>query len=100
MNLYLRALAYFKPEIGKIALSLLMIAVMTLAGLLYLYPLAILVDSVFGTFGPTSLISRTFFRFAPDDKVGQGILLAGIILGLKLLQECLTMVQTLLNIRI
>jgi subfamily B ATP-binding cassette protein MsbA len=101
MNLYLRALGYFKPETGKILLSLLMIAIMTLAGLLYVYPLAILIDNVFGPLDkPTSIISRFFLSVAPEGKVGQGILLAVIILGLKLLQEGLTMVQTLLNIRI
>jgi ATP-binding cassette, subfamily B, bacterial len=100
MNLYLRALRYYRGEYVRIAISLGMIALMTLSGLLLVYPVAILVDSVFGDKGVTGHVSAAFFAVAPDDKVGQVIALAGMMLGLGLLQQVLQMFQTLLGIRI
>lgn len=100
MNFYLRAISYFRQDWVLIVLSLVLIGMQTVAGLLQVYPLAILVDSVFGPHGPTGFLSRQFFSVAPVGKVGQVILLAAIVLFLRLLQELLAMGQTLLNIRI
>ncbi len=100
MNLYWRALSYYKGEAGRIVLSFVMIAVMTASGLLVVYPMAILVDSVFGDKGVTGFVSRVFFSIAPESKVGQVWLAAGILLGLAILQQVLSMFQTLLGIRI
>ncbi len=100
MNLYLRALSYYRGEFGRIILSLVMIAVMTLSGLLLVYPVSILVDSVFGDKGVTGFVSRMFFAVAPESKVGQVWALAGLMLALGLLQQVLSMFQTLLGIRI
>lgn len=100
MTVITRALSYYKGETGRIGLSLVMIVVMTLSSVLMTYPPAVLVDSVFGDKGPTGTLSRWFFSFAPEGKVGQIITLALIMLGLGLTQQLMSMFQTLLNIRI
>ncbi len=100
MNLYWRALSYYKGEVTRIVLSLVMVAVMTMSGLLVVYPIAILVDSVFGDKGPTGFVSKQFFSVAPEGKVEQVFVLALMMLGLGLMQQVLSMFQTLLGIRI
>ena len=100
MAFYLRALSYYKGETFRIVISLIMIGVMTLSGLLLVYPVAILVDSVFGDKGPTGIVSRAFFAVAPEDKIGQVYALAGMMLTLGLIQQVLSMFQTLLGIQI
>lgn len=100
MQFYLRAISYFRQDLGKIVLSLCLIALMTLCGLLQAYPLAILVDSIFGDVRPVDWVYRAFFAIAPETKTGQIIALAAIVLGLRLTQELMSMGQTLLNIKI
>ncbi len=100
MHLYLRAISYFREDLGKIILSLALIVLMTTCGLLQAYPLAILVDSIFGDVTGVDWVYRAFFRIAPEDKVGQIITLAALVLGLRLMQEIMSMAQTLLNIQI
>src|ERR1700712_67101 len=48
MKFYLRAISYFKEDIGKIVMSLVIITAMTACGLLQVYPFAILTDTIFG----------------------------------------------------
>jgi subfamily B ATP-binding cassette protein MsbA len=100
MQFYLRAISYFRDDLGKIILALIIIAIMTLSGLLVVYPLSILVDSVFGPHGPTNAVSRFFFHFAPEGKVEQVMVLAVFALVLRFAQELLSMAHTLLNIQI
>src|SRR4051812_31784040 len=100
MRFYLRAISYFKADTGKIALSLIVIAAMTLCGLLQVYPFAILSDSVFSGLPPKDWVYRLFLAISPSTKVGQIISLSLIVLGLRLVQELLQMVMTLLNIKI
>jgi len=100
MNVYLRAIAYFRPDLGKIIASLCLIAVATAAGLLLPYPLAILIDSVFGNKAPADWVYRLFHAVAPADKSLQILVLAATTLGLRITQELLNMAQTFLNIRI
>jgi ABC-type multidrug transport system fused ATPase/permease subunit len=100
MQFYLRAIAYFRPDAGKILFSLLIIAVMSSCGLLQVYPLAFLADNVFGPFPPSGWLAHLFFAAAPAGKVAQVIALAAMLLGLRLVQELLQMAQALLNIRI
>src|SRR5689334_8250198 len=77
-----------------------MIGVSTGAGLLQAYPLAILIDCVGKNLSPQNAIYRAFFAVAPSTPVGQIIALAAMTLGLRIIQELLQMVQTLLNIQI
>ncbi|HSV13273.1 MAG TPA: ABC transporter ATP-binding protein [Tepidisphaeraceae bacterium] len=100
MRFYIRAISYFKPDTGKIVLSLIVIAAMTLCGLLQVYPFAILSDSVFTGLPPKDWVYRAFLAISPSTKVGQIISLSLIVLGLRLVQELLQMVMTLLNIKI
>jgi subfamily B ATP-binding cassette protein MsbA len=100
MNVYLRAIAYFRADLGKIIASLCLIAVATAAGLLLPYPLAILIDSVFGNKAPADWVYRLFHAIAPADKSLQILVLAAATLGLRITQELLNMAQTFLNIRI
>lgn len=100
MRFYLRAISYFKQDAGKIVLSLLVIAAMTACGLLQVYPFAILTDCVFGGLKPADWVYKLFLAASPSSKVGQIIALALIVLGLRLVQELLSMAQTLLNILI
>ncbi len=102
MRFYLRALRYFRPDLGKISASVALIAVMTGAGLLQAYPLAILVDSIFGTvdWRQKDWIYKVFFHWAPGSVMGRVIALAVVTLALRILQELLSMAMTLLNIRI
>ncbi len=99
---YTRAIRYFREDAGKIVLSLVLIGTMTLLGLLQPFPLAILIDSVLDPEVGTQRywVHELFFRFAPDEKLGQIISLAAITLGLHLAQALLSMWQTLLKIRI
>ncbi len=101
MRFYLRAISYFKDDIGKVVLSLVVIAAMTVCGLLQVYPLAILTDNIFGRYpSPSGWIAKLFFHLAPTGKVGQVVALGIIVLALRLIQEVLQMGQTLLNIKI
>src|ERR1700753_1754649 len=100
MRFYFRAISYFRPDAGKIFLCLILIAISSAAGLLQVYPLAILADNVFGPFAPASWLAKLFFNTAPPGKGGQVISLTGMLLALRLVQELLQMAQSLLNIRI
>ncbi len=100
MQFYLRAISYFRQDLGKILLSLVIIAFMTLFGLLQAYPLAILLDFVFDGKEKSDWVHTAFRTIAPVDKTNQILLLAGIVLGLRLAQEVMSMGNTLLNIKI
>lgn len=100
MRFYLRSISYFRQDAGKIVLSLIVIAGMTACGLLQFYPFRFLVDNIFGSVQPTSGLSAFFFNTAPAGKVGQIVELAIIVLVLRLIQELLSMSQTLLTIQI
>ena len=100
MGFYLRAISYFRPDLGKIIAQVVFIGLSTACALLQAYPIAILFDAVFGPHQSVSWIYGAFFAIAPEDKLGQIITLAIIALVLRLLQELFSMAQTLLNIRI
>jgi subfamily B ATP-binding cassette protein MsbA len=100
MRFYLRAISYFKDDAGKIGLSLVVIAVMTACGVLQVYPFAILTDQVFFGLRPHSLVARLFLLIVPQGGIRQIIGLAVMVLALRLVQELLSMAQTLLNIKI
>jgi len=100
MNFYRRALGYFRGDIGKIVASLLLIALSTILGLLWPFPLAILIDSVLGQKQSDHWLYQLFFRITPTDRTQQIILLAILMLGLRLSSEILRTVQTLISIRI
>ncbi|HQY88299.1 MAG TPA: ABC transporter ATP-binding protein, partial [Tepidisphaeraceae bacterium] len=100
MNVYRRSLQYFKGDALKIVISLALIALSTVLGLLWPFPLAILIDSVLGQKSSEHWIYRAFFHLAPEDKTAQVITLAAGLLALRLIAEVLRTAQTLINIRI
>ncbi len=99
MNLFRRALSYYREEAGSIVLLLLMIATSTASATLQVYPLAILVDYFNGLRG-AGWVSRAFFGLAPEGPIPIIVGIAVFYLVLKLLEEVLRMFQTLLSIRV
>jgi subfamily B ATP-binding cassette protein MsbA len=101
MSTYRRAIAYFRPDAGKILVSLALIGLSTVLGLLWPFPLAILIDSVLGAKSSDHWLYRMFFAIVPrHDATKQILALAAAMLALRLLSEILRFVQTLVNIRI
>jgi len=101
LNTYRRAIAYFKPDTGKIILSLALIGLSTVLGLLWPFPLAILIDSVVGSKHSDDWLYRLFFRLVPSgDKATQIVALALAMFALRMMSELLKFVLTLVNIRI
>jgi ABC-type multidrug transport system fused ATPase/permease subunit len=100
IRLYLRTFAYFRDSSAQIIAQLLMICLGVLLGVLGAFPLAILIDSVLGATPANSWVYRLFFHFAPATKGGQIIALGIIALCLRLAQELLSMIQTLVGIKV
>lgn len=101
MTVYKRAISYFRDDLGKIALSQLLMGGSIILGLAWPLPLAILIDRVLAT-KPTDY---AVYRWWDSLTVGvsptkQVIALAAAMLVIRLLSEVLRMVQTLINIRI
>ena len=97
MRLYLRALSYYRRDWPLIAALLFVIGVSTAVGLLTAWPMAILVDSVLGAPTNHDWVHRFFLGMLPSDRVGQiiGLGVAGLIL--KLSQDALSVVQTIIS---
>ena len=100
MNKYLRILYYFKEDRWQIALSLALIGVSTLLGLLWGFPLAILIDVEMGQQQPQWLY-MLFYNITPKDSgVSRVLFLAGLMLAVRLGSELLRTWQSILSIRI
>ena len=100
MRLYRRALAYFRPDAGRVAGTLALIATATALGLLQVYPFAVLADCVFGNLPATGPIYRGLLWLAPASKAGQVVTLTLDLLLLRVAQELLQAAHTMLNIRV
>lgn len=96
MRFYLRALSYYRTGWPLIGLLLLCVAMASSVGALMAWPMAILVDSVFGVSEPHG-IHRLFLWVLPDHKLGQIIGLAAMGVLMKLLADGLAMLQTVIN---
>ncbi len=103
MRFYLRAISYFREDLGLILASLGLIVVSTLAQLLQPYAVGILFDCILGSKGNPLWVYRAFFKLArslgigPGDLVRQIVLLAVVAVVLRVMQEGLTMAQRLLG---
>jgi ABC-type multidrug transport system fused ATPase/permease subunit len=98
MRTYLRAIGYFRDDLGKITLSLAIIALGTFLGLLGPVPLAIFF-SVMQDKGHADNLIYKLFAFVPRDKSVQMVLvLSACMLVLRLAGEVLRTVQTQLSI--
>ena len=101
MRIFLRSLSYFRDDLPHIVLQLVLIVLQTVIGLLQPFPLAILVDVVVLHAPATYWVYRMFFAIVPShSQLVQIIALAVATLVLRLMQEVLSMYQTLLRIRI
>ncbi len=100
MKTYRRAMAYFRDDLGKIVLSLVMIGIGVAASVASPLPMMVLFDSVLFGQHVDRLPHRLFAKIAPTDKVQQVILLAALMLGLRLVGELLQMFQTIISIKI
>ncbi len=100
MRTYLRALAYFRPDAGRVAVTLALIAAATALGLLQVYPFAVLADCVFAGLPPAGPVYRALLCLAPASKAGQIVALAVDVLLLRVGQELFQAAHTMLNIRV
>jgi subfamily B ATP-binding cassette protein MsbA len=100
MSKYLRILNYFRPDWGRLVLSLALVGVMTLLGLLWPFPLAILIDTVLGQKQVDHWLYQFFLRLAPEDRALQILTLAVAAVLLRVGAELLKAWQTLLGIKI
>jgi len=101
LRLYLRAIAYFRQDLGQILWSLGMIGTMIVVGLLNPFPLAILIG-FFVNGRHNDWIHRVFMAILPSDqhRIAQIIVLGLYTLLLGFFQQTLQMYQKLLDIRI
>jgi ABC-type multidrug transport system fused ATPase/permease subunit len=93
MNLYLRALRYFRPDLRRILLLLLLIGLSTGLALLVAWPMAVLVDSVISPHPKSDRVHQLFLSILPDHRLGQVVGLAIMGLLIKLMQDLLSMLQ-------
>jgi subfamily B ATP-binding cassette protein MsbA len=90
---YARASRYFRPDLGKIIFSTLLIGLTTVANLAQPFPLAILIDAVLMQKPALPWTHRFFLHIAPAGVAGQIILLAVIMVVLRLTQELIGLWQ-------
>jgi ATP-binding cassette, subfamily B, bacterial len=97
---YVRAMGFFYEDVGKIALSAVLIILSSLASLLQPFPIMILLDAVLSD-RRGHWVYRAFFKIAPEGKDNVpaqiGVLVA-LTLGLRLVQELLQMWQGVLKV--
>lgn len=100
MRKYLRILHYFSEDAWQIVLSLALIGLSTLLGLLWGFPLAILIDVEMGQ-KQDQWLYMLFYNMTPmDSGLARVLFLAGLMLAVRLGSEFLRMWQSILSIRI
>jgi subfamily B ATP-binding cassette protein MsbA len=103
MRFYLRAIAYFRDDLGLILSSLVLIALSTLAMVLQPFLAAILLSLFMAGPPSTNWVHRAFFGMAHlfgidrPDRVNLIVLLAILAVLLRVAQELLAMAQRLIN---
>ena len=97
---YRRAWRYYRQDRSKLIASVLLVVLSTLSNLAQPFPVAILVDSFIPPRGRPTLPDRLFAHIAPQGRVAQVALLAGIMLSLRLFSEAIGLAQGFLKIRI
>jgi subfamily B ATP-binding cassette protein MsbA len=96
MSFSRRALSYFTPDRSLLGVLLLLTALGTGVGLLMAWPMAVLVDCVFGKAEPGA-IHRAFLFLLPQGKLGQVIGLALIGLLLKLTGDLIGLASSIVS---
>ncbi len=101
MQFYLRTLRYFRDDWLKIAVTMLCLGGSVVLGVLWLIPLAVLIDNVFlGKVSDNWLYQLTYKLLPADDKAKQILVLALIMLGVRVGSIVLQTIQTFVNIRV
>ena len=100
MKKYLRILQYFRGDSWALALSLVFMGLSTLLGLLWAFPVAILVDLQTGK-GIDLWIYRWFYNMTPKGNViHQVLFLTGLMVVIRLGSQVFQSLQTILSIRV
>ena len=99
-RLYSRAIAYFRPDLGRILLLFLLTGVSIVLALAQSWPLAVIIDVVLTRNPHASWIHRLFLWPLPSDQLGQVIGLTLIGMVMKIVQDGLTWIKVILNNRI
>ncbi len=102
MTKYARILHYFKEDWWQILLSLALIGLSVLLGLLWGYPLAILIDIASGQ-KQDQWLYLLFYNITPKGEgteVARVVLLAGMMLAIRFGSEALRTWQSIVSIRI
>lgn len=94
-----RVLAVLKPDAPIIVMLAGVIVLSTFIGLTMIWPFALLVDNVLTLESSQSYLGR-LLHAVTDNRSGQIIFLAAAALGLRLVQEVLQLVRTMLSLRI
>src|SRR5271170_6645390 len=97
---YARAIAYFRDGLPRLAVQIGLMWLGVFFSVISVLPLLVMQDGVFGNIRNGSLFSRLFFHFAPSSIPKQVFALAVILLLCSLAKEVLSMVQTLIGIKV
>ncbi|HSZ58940.1 MAG TPA: ABC transporter ATP-binding protein [Tepidisphaeraceae bacterium] len=103
MNLsraYIRAWRYYRDDLSRIVVAVVLVALAALANLAQPFPLAILFDCVIQHKAANPLPYRLFAAVAPRSPVQQIVLLAATMLVLRLLSEAIGLAHGFYKIRI
>lgn len=99
-RMYLRSLAYFRPELPRIITSFLMVVAGTFLGLVPPLIQALLIDLFTPEAPKDTWVHALYSYIKPASTLHAILLLTALMLTLKMLKEVLQMYQTLLNIKI
>lgn len=97
MDIYRRAMAYFRRDWRWIALLVGLIGISVLVGLAEAWPAAVLIDSVLSSKPPEDRIHRALLSFLPDHKLRRFVGLVLIGLTLQLVGYSVWMARMMIN---
>ncbi len=100
MRAYLRTLTYFRREWPLIGLLLALVGGSVLVGLAQAWPTAVLIDAVLTPVPSRAFVDRLFLAPLPQNKLAQVVGLTLIMTGLKVAQDGLTYLRSVVNRRI
>ncbi|MEM6562033.1 MAG: ABC transporter transmembrane domain-containing protein, partial [Planctomycetota bacterium] len=100
MKTYRRALAYYREDLGKIVLSLVLIAAMVVLGLLAPVPIAIFFNVMNGDASTDGFVYRLFDWVPRETTTAMVVMLAAAMFVLRIGNEVIRTVQAQLNILI
>src|SRR4051794_31298348 len=100
MRFLLRCLAYFKPDVPRIAWSLALTFLATLVGLLQPFVVAVLIDSVLVNKPSGAWQHRLILSLLPAGKVPQIVGLAALGLAITIVGAVLAMFQTMASVKV